>query len=184
MMIEGALNRMSLTKRTASPKRLARAYSARKVPARIPVGVPISVASPVIATVPKIALSRPPLLPGGGVIWLNRLGPIAAMPLASKVHNTNASHNRPKPAASAHHRLAERAAKAQQHAADDADPRIGQHHPPDDFGRSRTERVGALLQHGRHGLEYVAHDRGNERQHHHGKDEPGCQHADAQRRSG
>ena len=43
-MIDGALRRMSLTKRTTSPNRLARAYSARKVPARIPVGVPMEVA--------------------------------------------------------------------------------------------------------------------------------------------
>ena len=95
MMIDGALNRMSLTKRTASPNRLPRAYSARKVPARMPVGVPASVAIAVIRTLPKIALRRPPLLPGGGVIWVNKAGPSAPMPFVSRVHSTRTSHNRP-----------------------------------------------------------------------------------------
>jgi hypothetical protein len=66
-MIDGAaLNRMSLMKRTTSPERLPRLYSARKVPARMPVGVPIRVAINVITTLPKIAFSSPPLLPGAG----------------------------------------------------------------------------------------------------------------------
>src|SRR5271166_1812028 len=95
-MIDGALNRMSLIKRTTSPKRLPRLYSARKVPARIPVGVPIKVATKVITTLPKIAFSSPPALPGGGVIWLNSAGVIAANPFHSRVHRTRTSHNRPK----------------------------------------------------------------------------------------
>src|SRR5204863_4697224 len=96
MMIEGALSRMSLTNRTTSPNRLPRAYSARKVPARMPVGVPTSVAMRVIARLPAIALRRPPLLPGGGVIWVNRDGVIAPMPLISSVPSTSTSHSNPK----------------------------------------------------------------------------------------
>src|SRR5215813_5376206 len=82
-MIEGALSRMSLMKRTNSPKRLPRLYSARKVPARMPVGVPIKVAINVITTLPKMAFNSPPALPGGGVIWLNNAGVIAPI-LASR----------------------------------------------------------------------------------------------------
>src|SRR6266478_3196368 len=95
-MIDGALNRMSLIKRTTSPKPLRRLYSARKVPARIPVGVPIRVAIRVITTLPKSAFSSPPALPGGGVIWVNSAGVIAAIPFSSRVHRTRTSHKRPK----------------------------------------------------------------------------------------
>src|SRR5437879_6339413 len=95
-MIEGALNRMSLINRTTSPKRLPRLYSARKVPARMPVGVPIRVATRVITTLPKIAFNSPPALPGGGVISLNSAGVIAATPFHSRVHRTRTSHKRPK----------------------------------------------------------------------------------------
>src|SRR6266852_9186574 len=98
-MIDGALNRMSLIKRTTSPKPLRRLYSARKVPARMPVGVPIKVAIRVIITLPKIAFNSPPALPGGGVIWLNSAGVIAAAPFHSRVHRTRTSHKRPKPVA-------------------------------------------------------------------------------------
>ena len=94
-MIDGALSRMSLTNRTASPNQRPRAYSARKVPARMPVGVPIKVAITVIAKLPAIALSRPPLLPGGGVISVNSADPIAPTPFSSNVHSTSTSHNRP-----------------------------------------------------------------------------------------
>ncbi len=95
-IIDGALNRMSLINRTTSPKRLPRLYSARKVPARMPVGVPIRVAIRVITTLPKIAFNSPPALPGGGVIWLNNAGVIAATPFHSRVHRTRTSHSRPK----------------------------------------------------------------------------------------
>src|ERR1700730_1177321 len=98
-MIDGALSRMSLINRTTSPKRLPRLYSARKVPARIPVGAPIRVATRVITTLPKIAFNSPPALPGGGVIWLNRAGVIAATPFDSRVHRTRTSHKRPNPVA-------------------------------------------------------------------------------------
>ena len=98
-MIDGALRRMSLTKRTTSPNRLARAYSARNVPARIPVGVAMAVAIPVIITLPAMALSNPPLLPGGGVICMNNDGVIAPTPLIKSVDNTRTSHISPKPVA-------------------------------------------------------------------------------------
>src|SRR5947207_5220850 len=99
MMIEGALSRMSLTNRTTSPNRLPRAYSARKVPARIPVGVPTMVAISVIARLPAIAFRRPPLLPGGGVISVNKAGLIAPTPLIRSVPSTSASHSKPNPVA-------------------------------------------------------------------------------------
>ena len=50
----------------------------------MPVGVPISVAMKVIATLPKIAFNNPPLLPGGGVISLNSAGVIAATKMNKK----------------------------------------------------------------------------------------------------
>ena len=95
-MIDGALRRMSLTKRTTSPNQLPRAYSARKVPARMPVGVPTRVAISVISRLPTIAFNRPPLLPGGGVISVNRDGRIAPMPSIQQVPSTRTSHSRPK----------------------------------------------------------------------------------------
>src|SRR5438874_7856617 len=273
-MIEGALNRMSLTNRTTSPNRLPRAYSARKVPARMPVGVPTSVAMRVIAKLPAMALRRPPLLPGGGVICVNRDGVIALTPLISSVPSTSTSHSNPNAVAATdspmtsqlvrrrrsyssitsaprlplkpdqqqfgqcqndegddeqdqpegnqrrqvkipdrlgeligerrrdrraglqqggmdvvrvadhegdRHRLAEGAAEPEQNAAEYPDARIGEHHPPHHLGGRRAEREGALAQYRRHRLEHVAHDRGDERQHHDRQDEPGGQHADAER---
>ena len=98
-MIEGALNKMSLIKRTTSPKRLPRLYSARKVPARMPVGVPIRVPVTVIITLPKIAFNKPPALPGGGVIWENSAGVSAVIPFSSNVHRTRTSQSSPNPVA-------------------------------------------------------------------------------------
>ncbi len=86
--------------RTTSPNRLACAYSARKVPARMPVGVPTRVAMKVMTRLPAIALSRPPLLPGGGVICANSAGVMALTPLTSSVPNTITSQSRPKAVAS------------------------------------------------------------------------------------
>ncbi len=37
----------------------------------MPIGVPISAAIMVMTKLPAMALSRPPSLPGGGVIWVN-----------------------------------------------------------------------------------------------------------------
>ena len=61
----------------------------------MPVGVPTNVATTVITTLPKIAFSRPPLLPGGGVIWVNSVGLIAEKPSYSNVHRTKTSHTKP-----------------------------------------------------------------------------------------
>ncbi len=88
-MIDGALKRMSLTKRTTSPVQCPRAYSARKVPARMPVGVPIAVAIPTMIRLPTIAFRRPPPLPGGGVICVKIAGPIAPMPPISSEPSTS-----------------------------------------------------------------------------------------------
>ena len=82
------------------------------------------------------------------------------------------------------HRLAQRPAEPQEDAADDADARIGEDDLPGDLRRRRAQRIGALLQHRRHGQEHVAHDRGNQRQHHDREDEPRGQDADAERRPG
>ncbi len=54
----------------------------------MPVGVPIRVPIKVITTLPKIAFNKPPALPGGGVIWENSAGVIAATPFSSNVHRT------------------------------------------------------------------------------------------------
>ena len=54
------------------------------------------------------------------------------------------------------HRLAQRAAQAQHHAADDADARVGQHDLGDHLPGRAAQAVGGLLQHRRHGLEHVA----------------------------
>ena len=51
-MIDGALSRMSLMKRIVWPSVLPREYSARYVPAMMPMGVPISVASRVMTKLP------------------------------------------------------------------------------------------------------------------------------------
>ena len=53
------------------------------------------VAIAVIARLPKIALSRPPVLPGGGVVWVNRVGLSAPMPLISSVASTKTRNSRP-----------------------------------------------------------------------------------------
>ena len=42
------------------------------MPAKIPTGVPMKVAMAAMSALPTMALSKPPLLPGGGVIWVNR----------------------------------------------------------------------------------------------------------------
>ena len=51
-MIDGALSRMSLMKRIVCPSALPREYSASYVPAMMPIGVPISVASSVMMKLP------------------------------------------------------------------------------------------------------------------------------------
>ncbi len=62
----------------------------------MPSGVPISTAMAVMTRLPAIGLSRPPLAPGGGVIWVKtaRLSPLK--PFHSRSARMNTSHNRPK----------------------------------------------------------------------------------------
>ena len=52
------------------------------MPARMPIGVAMSVATPTIITLPTMALARPPAEPGGGVVCRNSDGAIAPMPFA------------------------------------------------------------------------------------------------------
>ena len=81
------------------------------------------------------------------------------------------------------HRLAQRAAHAQEDAADHRRAGVGQHDVPDHFGGGGAQRVGRLLQAGGHGEEDFAHHRGNERDHHDRQHDAGREHADAQRRA-
>ena len=76
------------------------------MPAAIPIGVPITIAATLIMRLPNSAFAMPPSAPGGGVIWVNNSGFIAARPLRSVVHRIQTSQNRPKPAESADSRIA------------------------------------------------------------------------------
>ncbi len=78
------------------------------------------------------------------------------------------------------HRLAQRAAEPEHHAAGDPGARVRHHHFPDHFPGRRAEAVGRLLQHIRHGFEHVADHRGNEGQHHDGQDQSRRENADAE----
>src|SRR5215471_7705479 len=82
------------------------------------------------------------------------------------------------------HGLAERPAEPQHHAADDPDPRVGQHDVANDLPCGAADAVGGFLEHGRNGIEHVARDRGDEGQHHDRENEAGSQHADAIGRAG
>src|SRR5450755_2272909 len=95
MMIDGALNSTSLMKRTTVLKRELRPYSERYVPANTPIGEPIKIPSNVIMALPYSALSKPPSLPGGGVIWVNTWRDMPAKPCEMSVHRIAARHARP-----------------------------------------------------------------------------------------
>src|SRR5262252_281979 len=82
------------------------------------------------------------------------------------------------------HGLAERPAKSQHHAADDPDPRVGQHDVANDLPGGAADAVGRFLEHGRDGIEHVARDRGDEGEHHDRENEASGQHADAIGRAG
>ena len=94
--MEGAESRMSLINRVAGASQPRRPNSARYVPARMPIGVPISVAVTAIIRLPTIALSSPPWLPGGGVICVNNDSSSAPKPFCSSTIKIHASQNRPK----------------------------------------------------------------------------------------
>jgi hypothetical protein len=65
------------------------------VPARIPIGVPTATASVPIIRLPKIALRRPPISPGGGVDSVKMARSIPENPSYSSVPRMTASHPRP-----------------------------------------------------------------------------------------
>src|SRR5450756_1659352 len=66
----------------------------------MPIGVPIRVASSDISRLPKMALARPPVLPGGGVVWVNMVSLRACNPWSNRVHSIHTSQNRPNSTAS------------------------------------------------------------------------------------
>src|ERR1035437_5169443 len=66
----------------------------------MPIGVPIRVASSDMSRLPKMALARPPVLPGGGVVWVNMERLMALSPCAIRVHTNHTSQNRPSSTAS------------------------------------------------------------------------------------
>jgi len=82
------------------------------------------------------------------------------------------------------HGFAERAAKAEHDAADYTDAGKRQHNIARHFPGGAAQPIGRFLQDRRHGLEHVARNRGDERQHHDGEDQTGRQHSDAIRRAG
>src|SRR5437868_2911005 len=65
------------------------------MPARMPIGVPINVPIVAISTLPAIAFSKPPLLPGGGVICVNRSVLNAWNPACSNVNRIHSRNARP-----------------------------------------------------------------------------------------
>jgi len=69
------------------------------VPAKIPIGVPAITAMTLIRMLPPMALARPPLLPGGGVISVKSVGDRAEMPSTSSPPRMNVSHIKPNRAA-------------------------------------------------------------------------------------
>ena len=81
------------------------------------------------------------------------------------------------------HRLAQRAAKPEHDAADHRDPRVGDHDRAHHLPGGAADAVGRFLVDRRHGLEHVAHGRGDERDDHHREDQRGGQDAGAERRA-
>src|SRR3546814_2237052 len=65
----------------------------------MPTGVPISVAIKVCTRLPNIALSRPPALPGGGVICVNTANETPAAPFRNSVARIHTSAIMPAAAA-------------------------------------------------------------------------------------
>src|SRR5690554_1428335 len=59
-------------------------------------GVPISVATAAIITLPTIALSKPPSAPGGGVLCVSSVNDRAEPPLTKSVSMIQLSQNKPK----------------------------------------------------------------------------------------
>ena len=95
-MIEGALNKMSLMKRTTEASRELAPYSARYVPARMPTGAPRAKPIPVIIRLPTIELRRPPTTPGGAVFFVKTSSDNPPTPFHSSVAKMMVSMLRPK----------------------------------------------------------------------------------------
>src|SRR5579863_3251107 len=84
--IDGALNMISLMKRTRLAVRLRKPYSANHVPAINPTGTPMSRDNPNKIKLPTKALRKPNAsVPGGGVSLVNRFQCIPARPNFSVV---------------------------------------------------------------------------------------------------
>src|SRR3954469_6569902 len=90
---------MSETKRTTLPKAEPRAYSARKGPSSMPIGVPMTVASATWIRLPTMAFSRPPPEPGGRVTSVKTERFNAPKPLTKSVARIEARKTRPMPVA-------------------------------------------------------------------------------------
>src|SRR5690606_2601417 len=95
MMMDGADNSTSFKKRVAGASQPRLPYSAKKVPARMPMGVPMAVPTRAIKPLPIMAFMRPPSAPGGGVGSVNRVSDRALPPFTSSVKMIQASQNRP-----------------------------------------------------------------------------------------
>src|ERR1044072_3084659 len=93
--IDGALSRMSLMKRMTLEIFSWRPYSARYVPARMPIGVPMATASAVSTRLPMIGLSRPPACPGGGVISVNTASDSPPKPFPNRTPRIPTGQRRP-----------------------------------------------------------------------------------------
>ena len=96
MMIEGALNRMSLMKRTIVASFEFAPYSARYVPARMPIGAPSARPIPVMIRLPTIELSKPPTTPGGAVFLVKTSSDNPPTPFHKSVPRMIASMLRPR----------------------------------------------------------------------------------------
>src|ERR1700722_18195181 len=95
MMMEGADSSTSLMKRISVLTREPRPYSARYVPASTPIGEPIRMPSKVMTALPYNALDRPPWLPGGGVISVNKCHDMADNPCDTSVQRIAPRHASP-----------------------------------------------------------------------------------------
>ena len=69
--------------------------------------------------------------------------------------------------------------QAQHHTTNHAGLGIGQNDVGHDFPSGAAQTIGRLFEDGGHDLEHIAHHRGDERQDHHGQDQPGGQNTNA-----
>ncbi len=87
---------MSLMNRTADASFELAPYSARYVPARMPIGAPRAKPIPVMITLPTIELSKPPTTPGGAVFFVKTSSDSPPKPFHSSVPRMMASIVRPR----------------------------------------------------------------------------------------